>query len=233
MGLSLRKKSNLRVRQPLAKIVIPVRDEHFKEQVEKIKSLVCSELNIKDVEFISADNSLLVMSIKPNFKTLGPRYCKIMKSIAAAVASFSQQQISTIENEGRYSFDVEGQPVELLISDVEIATQDIPGWVVANEGTLTVALDITLTQELVDEGIARELVNRIQNIRKEGYDVTDRINVTIESGAWDAAVRNHMDYICSETLTTRLEIVPAIEDASAQTVEITEGSSAKIIVAKV
>ncbi len=233
MGLSLRKKSNLRVRQPLAKIVIPVRDEHFKEQVEKIKSLVCSELNIKDVEFISADNSLLVKSIKPNFKTLGPRYGKIMKSIAAAVASFSQQQISTIENEGRYSFDVEGQPVELLISDVEIATQDIPGWVVANEGTLTVALDITLTQELVDEGIARELVNRIQNIRKEGYDVTDRINVTIESGAWDAAVRNHMDYICSETLTTRLEIVPAIEDASAQTVEITEGSSAKIIVAKV
>ncbi|MBP5326971.1 MAG: isoleucine--tRNA ligase [Bacteroidales bacterium] len=233
MGLSLRKKSNLRVRQPLAKIVIPVRDEHFKEQVEKIKPLVCSELNIKDVEFISADNSLLVKSIKPNFKTLGPRYGKIMKSIAAAVTSFSQQQISAIESEGRYTFDVDGQTVELLLSDVEIATQDIPGWVVANDGTLTVALDITLTQELIDEGIARELVNRIQNIRKEGYDVTDRIKVTLESGAWDNAVRNHMDYICSETLTTSLDIVAAIDDASAQTIEIIEGSNAKIVVAKV
>ena len=117
-------------------------------------------------------------------------------------------------------------------SDVEIATQDIPGWVVANEGSLTVALDITLTDELVDEGIARELVNRIQNIRKEGFDVTDRINVKLQSGEWDSAVRRHQDYICSETLTESLELVASLDDASAQTVEIIDGKPAKIIVEK-
>ena len=232
MGLSLRKKSNLRVRQPLAKIVLPVRDENFRQQVEQVKGLICSELNIKDVEFLASDNNLLVKSIKPNFKTLGPRYGKIMKSIAAAVTAFTQEQINALEADGRCDLTIDGQPVELLLSDVEIATQDIPGWVVANEGSLTVALDITLTDELVDEGIARELVNRIQNIRKEGFDVTDRINVKLQSGEWDGAVRRHQDYICSETLTESLELVASLDDASAQTVEIIDGKPAKIIVEK-
>ena len=232
MGLSLRKKSNLRVRQPLAKIVLPVRDENFRQQVEQVKGLICSELNIKDVEFLASDNNLLVKSIKPNFKTLGPRYGKIMKSIAAAVTAFTQEQINALEADGRCDLTIDGQPVELLLSDVEIATQDIPGWVVANEGSLTVALDITLTDELVDEGIARELVNRIQNIRKEGFDVTDRINVKLQSGEWDSAVRRHQDYICSETLTESLELVASLDDASAQTVEIIDGKPAKIIVEK-
>ncbi len=232
MGLSLRKKSNLRVRQPLAKIVLPVRDENFRQQVEQVKGLICSELNIKDVEFLASDNNLLVKSIKPNFKTLGPRYGKIMKSIAAAVTAFSQEQINALEADGRCDLTIDGQPVELLLSDVEIATQDIPGWVVANEGSLTVALDITLTDELVDEGIARELVNRIQNIRKEGFDVTDRINVKLQSGEWDSAVRRHQEYICSETLTESLELVASLDDASAQTVEIIDGKPAKIIVEK-
>lgn len=232
MGLSLRKKSNLRVRQPLAKIVLPVHDDNFRQQIERVKHLICNELNIKDVEFLAADNSLLVKSIKPNFKTLGPRYGKIMKSIAAAVTSFSQEQINELESAGRYVISIADQPVELLLSDVEIATQDIPGWVVANEGSLTVALDITLTQSLVSEGIARELVNRIQNIRKEGFDVTDRIAVSLESGEWDAAVKEYESYICSETLAVELTIVPSIQDDAAQTVEIVDGKPAKIIVKK-
>jgi isoleucyl-tRNA synthetase len=234
MGLSLRKKSNLRVRQPLAKIVLPVRDDNFRQQVEQVKALICSELNVKDVEFLAKDNNLLVKSIKPNFKTLGPRYGKIMKSIAATVRAFSQQQINELETNGRCDLTVDGQPVELLLSDVDIATQDIPGWVVANEGSLTVALDITLTDELVDEGIARELVNRIQNIRKEGFDVTDRISVMLQSGQWDGAVCRHRDYICSETLTESLELVPTVEDTpDTQEISIVDGVPAKIIVKKI
>ena len=232
MGLSLRKKSNLRVRQPLAKIVLPVHDDNFRLQVERVKHLICSELNIKDVEFLAADNSLLVKSIKPNFKTLGPRYGKIMKAIAATVTAFSQTQINELEANGRYDLTVEGQPVELLLSDVEIATQDIPGWVVANEGSLTVALDITLTQELVDEGIARELVNRIQNIRKDGFDVTDRITVALQHGPWDDAVTRYKDYICSETLCEQLDLVDIVNDPAAQTVEIVDGQSAQLLVCK-
>ena len=234
MGLSLRKKSNLRVRQPLAKIVLPVRDDNFRVQVEQVKALICSELNIKDIEFLAADNNLLVKSIKPNFKTLGPRYGKIMKSIAATVTAFSQQQINELEANGRCELTIDGQPVELLLSDVEIATQDIPGWVVANEGSLTVALDITLTQDLVDEGIARELVNRIQNIRKEGFDVTDRIAVTLESGQWDAAVERHREYICSETLTEKLDLVASIgQEPGCQEISIIDNVPARIIVKKI
>ncbi|MBR3829470.1 MAG: isoleucine--tRNA ligase [Bacteroidales bacterium] len=234
MGLSLRKKSNLRVRQPLAKIVLPVRDDNFRVQVEQVKALICSELNVKDIEFLAADNNLLVKSIKPNFKTLGPRYGKIMKSIAATVTAFSQHQINELEAKGRCELTVDGQPVELLLSDVEIATQDIPGWVVANEGSLTVALDITLTQDLVDEGIARELVNRIQNIRKEGFDVTDRIAVTLESGQWDAAVERHREYICSETLTEKLDLVASIgQEPGCQEISIIDNVPARIIVKKI
>ena len=234
MGLSLRKKSNLRVRQPLQKIVIPASSEQFRQQVELVKNLICSELNVKEVEFIAADNNLLVRSIKPNFKTLGPRYGKIMKSIAATVTAFSQQQIAQLEANGTMQITVDGQPVELAITDVEITTQDIPGWVVATEGSLTVALDITLTPELVDEGVAREIVNRIQNIRKEGFDVTDRIAVTLESGEWDKAIESHRDYICSETLAENFEIVPAdsaeLQSDKAQTIEIVEGVPAKIVI---
>ena len=233
MGLSLRKKSNLRVRQPLSKIVIPATSEAFCQQVEQVKALICSELNVKDVEFLASDNNLLVKKIKPNFKTLGPRYGKIMKSIAAVVTAFSQEQINALEAAGRCDLNVEGQPVELLLSDVEITTQDIPGWVVANEGNLTVALDITLTSELVDEGIAREIVNRIQNIRKEKFDVTDRIAVTLEKGEWNSAVDTHRDYICSETLAEKFELVESIANADAQDIEIIEGKPTKIMIVKV
>ena len=233
MGLSLRKKSNLRVRQPLSKIVIPANSDQLRQQVEQVKNLICSELNVKDVEFLAADNNLLVKSIKPNFKTLGPRYGKIMKSIAAVVTSFTQEQINALEAAGRCDLTVDGQPVELSLTDVEITTQDIPGWVVATEGNLTVALDITLTPDLVNEGIAREIVNRIQNIRKEAFDVTDRITVTLESGVWDDAVQSHRLYICSETLAEQFSLAPSINDPAAQTIEIVEGTPAKILIRRV
>ena len=212
MVLGLRKKSNLRVRQPLQKIVIPVSDPSMQAQIERVSHLICSELNVKQVEFLAADNDLLVKKIKPNFKTLGPRYGKVMKSLGAAIMAFSQQQINALEAEGRCAVDVDGQSCEVLLSDVEISTQDIPGWVVSNDGSLTVALDISLTPELVDEGIARELVNRIQNIRKESFAVTDRIHVVIQSGEWDSAIERHKNYICSETLCTSLSIVPVVDN---------------------
>ncbi len=230
MVLGLRKKSNLRVRQPLQKIVIPVRDENMKAQIEKVQHLICSELNVKEIEFLAADNDLLVKKIKPNFKTLGPRYGKVMKALGAAIMAFSQQQINALEADGRCVVSVEGQDCEVLISDVEIATQDIPGWVVANDGNLTVALDIQLTPELVDEGIARELVNRIQNIRKEQFDVTDRIVVELQSGEWDSAINAHRDYICSETLCTSLTIVSEVKDGTP--IELLDGQNTVIKIAK-
>jgi isoleucyl-tRNA synthetase len=232
MGLSLRKKSNLRVRQPLSKIMLPMPDEGFRQQVERVKHLICSELNIKDIEFISPDNDILVKRIKPNFKTLGPRYGKIMKAISNEIQAFSQQQITALEAAGKCDLTIEGQPVEILLSDVEIATQDIPGWVVANEGSLTVALDITVTDELKAEGIARELVNRIQNIRKEGFEVTDRIKVDLLHGEWDEAVCAHKEYICNEILCTELNLVDSIADAAQQTIEIIDGKPTQIWVRK-
>ena len=237
MGLSLRKKSNLRVRQPLAKLMIPAATEEFRQQVERVKHLICSELNIKEIEFVSPDNEMLVKKIKPNFKTLGPRYGKIMKALGNAIMAFSQQQINALEAEGRCVLTIDGQEAEVLLTDVEIATQDIPGWVVANEGSLTVALDITVTPELRNEGIARELVNRIQNIRKEGFDVTDRIVVTLQSGEWDAAVEAYRDYICAETLCTSLTLVPepgvrADILADGTEIEILDGQPTRIKIAK-
>ena len=233
MGLSLRKKSNLRVRQPLAKIMLPVQSENFRQQVERVQHLICSELNIKGIEFMSPDNDILVKRIKPNFKTLGPRYGKIMKAISAEIQNFSQQQINALEAAGKCDLTVEGQPVEILITDVEIATQDIPGWVVANEGSLTVALDIVVSDELKAEGVARELVNRIQNIRKEGFEVTDRIRVDLLHGEWDEAVEAHKEYICNEILCTELNLVDAIDDAAAQTIEVIEGKPTQVLVVKI
>ena len=230
MVLGLRKKSNLRVRQPLQKIVIPVRDEAMRVQIEKVQHLICSELNVKEIEFLAADNDLLVKKIKPNFKTLGPRYGKVMKALGAAIMAFDQKQINALEAEGRCTVSVDGQDCEVLVTDVEIATQDIPGWVVANDGSLTVALDIQLTPELVDEGIARELVNRIQNIRKEGFEVTDRIVIVLQDSEWNAAIERHRDYICTETLCTSLTFAPEVADG--QPIEIIDGKGTVISIKK-
>ena len=234
MVLSLRKKTNIRVRQPLAKIMIPESNDRIKAQINAVSNLICSEVNVKDIEFMEASNNILVKRIKPNFKTLGPKYGKIMKAISAVVAQFSQDDIAKIEVDGKYNLEVEGQPVELLLTDVEIATQDIPGWVVANEGSLTVALDITISKELKEEGIARELVNRIQNIRKESdFEVTDKILVDlVENAEWNDAVKNYMDYICSETLTATLSLVDSISSADKQAIEIIDGMPVDVWVRK-
>jgi isoleucyl-tRNA synthetase len=176
---------------------------------------------VKEIDYLSGDDNILVKKIKPNFKTLGPKYGKLMKQIAGVVETFSQADIARIETEGAYQLSVNGENVELLLSDVEIATEDIPGWVVANSGNLTVALDITVTEGLREEGVARELINRIQNLRKDkGFDVTDKISVRIEKNTDLApAIEHNLAYICSETLAEALEV---FENGSLEIFDIIE-----------
>jgi isoleucyl-tRNA synthetase len=209
MILGLRRKVSIRVRQPLAKIMLPLPDKTFRKKFEAVKDLVLSEVNVKEVEYIDDTASMLIRKIKPNFKTLGPKYGKLMKEIAAAVSAMTQQDIASFEKAGTFIIEAAGQKAELTSADAEIISEDIPGWLVANEGKLTVALDITVTDELRHEGIAREFVNRIQNIRKEnGYDVTDKIIVQIEALDFvKEAVRKHSAYIASQTLATGVDLV--------------------------
>ena len=209
MILGLRKKERLKVRQPLRRIMIPVLDANFKTQLEDVQSLILSEVNVKELEFLTETAGVLVKKIKPNFKVLGPKYGKIMKLIATQINQFEQDQISQIESEGQYSLNINNEIVSIDLNDVEITSEDIPGWLVATEGKYTVALDITLDDELKEEGIARELINRIQNLRKEkNFDVTDKISLRI-LGAADvtSAVNNNKNYICNETLTQELELM--------------------------
>ncbi len=208
MTLSLRKKNNIRVRQPLNKIMIPVLNPRFVNLVSKVEYLILTETNIKEIEYLSEDSGILIKKIKPNFKTLGPKFGKLMKQIAAAVNRFSQSEIKQIEKEGKYKITIGDENIEINIDDVDIMTQDIPGWSVANQDDLTVALDITISQELQNEGLARELVNRIQGMRKDsGFEVTDKINVKIlKSDVLVSAITDYKDYICTETLA-KIEFV--------------------------
>jgi isoleucyl-tRNA synthetase len=235
MVLSLRKKTNLRVRQPLEKIMIPERDEAFRLQVEAVRHLILSEVNVKGIDYLSGEDNILVKKIKPNFKTLGPKYGKLMKQIALLVENFDQDTIARIETEGALQLEIQGENIDLLLSDVDIITEDIPGWVVASSGNLTVALDITVTEVLQQEGIARELINRIQNLRKEkGFDVTDKINVRIEKNIELAsAIEHNMVYICSETLAGSLTTVDLDLMNSADLIEVTDEIKVRIIVEKV
>jgi isoleucyl-tRNA synthetase len=233
MALSLRKKSNIRVRQPLQKIMIPVLEtSNFVTQIEKVKALILHEINVKEIEFVEAREGILVKKIKPNYKTLGPKYGKIMKAIAAKVAAFTQKDIARIEKEEQYILDLEGEQACILLSDVEIIAEDIPGWVVANQGVLTVALDITITQELKEEGYARELVNRIQNYRKESdLEVTDTIAITLQSNAeTDVAFCRFEEYIKSETLCREFKIVPDLLNAEKLCFEIVEGVELDVLI---
>jgi isoleucyl-tRNA synthetase len=224
MVLSLRRKQDIRVRQPLNKILVPVLDKSFRDQLEAVKNLVLAEVNVKEMEYLTDTEGVLVKKIKPNFKTLGPKVGRHMKAIAAAVAQFSQQDIAKIEREGRYELDMDGEKIELTLTDVEIMSEDIPGWLVASQGPLTVALDVTITEELRQEGIARELVNRIQNMRKDReFEVTDRIAVRIQrNNIIDAAVNNNLNYICSETLASSLELVDEVKPEEGLLVEVDE-----------
>lgn len=231
--LSLRKRNNLKVRQPLSRIMIPAKNAHQQAQIEAVKDLILSEVNVKTIDFLSKENNVLVKSIKANFKTLGPKFGSKMKAIAAAIASFSQEDIATIECEGRFNLTIGQESVEIALSDVEIITQDIPGWVVANEDDLTVALDTTITESLRLEGISRELVNRIQNIRKEqGFDVTDNIIVEIEKQeTLCKAAEAFRDYICSETLTQKLIFSDKVA-CPLQTIDVIEGTELAIRITK-
>ncbi|MBU2552961.1 MAG: isoleucine--tRNA ligase [Bacteroidetes bacterium] len=203
MVLSLRKKSNIRVRQPLSKIMIPVLNEKFSAQVQTVEDLILSEVNIKSIEYLSEDADVLVKKIKPNFKALGPKYGKQMKMLASLIQEMTQPQIKEIETQGQINLVIEGQTMLITLEDVEILTEDIPGWSVSTEGKVTVALDITISDELHNEGLAREFVNRVQNLRKElGFEVTDRIVLKVLSNPdTDKAFSAFEEYICSETLS--------------------------------
>lgn len=204
MVLSLRKKSGINVRQPLRKILLPVLDTTFRDQVELVKDLILSETNIKEIEYITDTAGIISKKVKPNFKALGPKVGKDMKTVAEKISSLSQEEINRFENEGQFA--IAGTPYSVSLEDVEIIAEDVPGWQVTNMGKLTVALDITLTETLIEEGISRELINRIQNLRKEmNLEVTDKIRVELEDHPYIAqAVRNNLSYICAEILADSL-----------------------------
>jgi isoleucyl-tRNA synthetase len=208
MVLALRRKVNIKVRQPLTKIIVPLLDEKLGAHIEAVKSLIMGEVNIKDIELISDTTGLITKRIKPNFKTLGPRYGKYMKQIAALVAEMSQEQIAEIEASENYVLNVAGEELTLERADFEITSDDMPGWLVASEGKLTVALDITVTDELRKEGTARELINRIQNIRKDsGLEVTDRIRLSIQRTDEVAeSVEAFGSLITSQTLAVSISV---------------------------
>ena len=229
--LSLRKKANIRVRQPLSKIMIPVANEEMKAQIEKVSHLIKSEVNIKDIEFLSPDNNILVKNVKPNFKTLGKKYGKQMKQIQAYFANMSQDEIHAFEKNNGTHLDVEGVDVELTLEDALISTQDIPGWAVTSQDDLTVALDMTITDALLQEGLAREIVNRVQNLRKTGgFEVTDRIELLIEMNEKiKDAIDKFGEYICNETLAT-INKVDVLEDVKDE--ELVEGINVKLMIKK-
>ena len=217
MVLALRRKVNIKVRQPLHTVMIPVVDAHQQSSIEAVKNLILNEVNVKELKFVDNTAGILVKKIKPDFKKLGPRYGKIMKALAAAIQEMSQDDINSFEKSGAYSLTVSGQEVSLERADVEIISEDIPGWLVANEGRLTVALDITVTDDLRKEGLARELVNRVQNLRKSsGFDITDKIHISILSQEeMNAAIQDYKDYISNQVLAESIEIMDeAISDAT-------------------
>ena len=216
MVLALRRKVNIKVRQPLQCIMIPVVDEEQRAHIEAVKALIMSEVNVKDIKFVDGAAGVLVKKVKCDFKKMGPKFGKQMKAVAAAVAEMSQDAIAELEKNGSYTLQLNGTDVLVEATDVEIFSEDIPGWLVANEGKLTVALDVTVTEELRREGVARELVNRIQNIRKSsGLEITDKIKITLSKNQQtDDAVNEYKDYICNQVLGTSLTLTDEVENGT-------------------
>ena len=212
--LSLRKKEMIKVRQPLQKVMIPVLGDKQRNEILAVADLIKSEVNVKEIELLDDASGILVKQIKPNFKVLGPRFGKDMKLISSKIQTFDQKDIEEIEKTGKISVEINGKSITLNNDEVEISSQDIEGWLVANSGGLTVALDVTITNELKKEGVARELVNRIQNLRKDsGFEVTDKIDVKLQKdGFVEQAVANNIDYIKAETLTADLNFEDTIID---------------------
>ncbi len=221
--LSLRRKAGIKVRQPLQEILVPVADDATKDRLQAVAGLILSEVNVKNLKITDSTGSgILVKRVKPDFKKLGPKFGRQMKAVAAAVARLSQQQIAELENAGRIALDIDASKIELELADVEVISEDIPGWLVANEGAVTVALDITVTDELRKEGLARDIINRVQNIRKgRDYEITDRISIRIaRSEATDAAVREYSEYIAGQVLAKAIDLADI--DASAPGAEVLE-----------
>ncbi|MDR2389442.1 MAG: isoleucine--tRNA ligase [Tannerellaceae bacterium] len=214
MVLALRRKVNIKVRQPLQTILIPVADIRQEENIEAVKDLILGEVNVKELKFTNHSAGILVRKVKPDFKKLGPQYGKIMKQLATAIQGMSGEDIQTFEETGSFTFHLGGEKAVIKPEDVEIISEDIPGWLVANQGKLTVALDITLTNELRKEGLARELVNRIQNLRKNnGYDITDKIKIHIlESNEMSEAIHEHKEYIMNQVLAVSLKLVDILSE---------------------
>jgi isoleucyl-tRNA synthetase len=231
MVLALRKKEKIRVRQPLQKIMVPSLNEDFVRRILHVKDLILSEVNVKELELLDAANTVFVKSIKPNFKTIGPKYGKQMKAIAAMTAALGQAEIASIEQTGEWRKTVDGADVELTAEDFEIRAEDIPGWTVASEGGITVALDTTITDELRNEGIARELVNRVQNLRKDaGLEVTDRIRLVLEtSSEIQRAVAENKSFVCDEVLANDISF-GSLGDA--QQIDLMEEGDTKISLEK-
>ena len=216
MVLALRRKVNIKVRQPLQCIMIPVVDEEQRAHIEAVKALIMNEVNVKEIQFVDGAAGVLVKKVKCDFKKLGPKFGKQMKAVAAAVAEMSQEAIAELEKKGSYTFNLDGAEAVIETADVEIFSEDIPGWLVANEGKLTVALEVTVTEELRCEGIARELVNRIQNIRKSsGFEITDKIKITLSKNPQtDDAVNEYNDYIRNQVLGTSLTLADNVENGT-------------------
>lgn len=215
--LSIRQKEKIKVRQPLQKIMIPILDQKQRKEIEAVAHLIKSEVNVKEIELLDDASGILVKRIKPNFKVLGPRFGKDMKLISQAVGKLGQEDIQEIEQQGEIILDIENKSIKLQLGEVEISSQDIEGWLVASAGAITVALDITINDGLKKEGIARELVNRIQNLRKEsGLEVTDKIDVKIlKDGQLEKAVQSNIDYIKTETLTAELKLEDKMDEGIA------------------
>ncbi len=234
MVLSLRKKSNIRVRQPLSKIMAPVMDARIREQLEEVKLLILNETNVKELEYVGEDAEMIVKKIRPDFKALGPKFGKMMKEAAARLQQFSAAEINELQRNGEIALVLNGETVMVSRADVEILTEDIPGWLVAAEGAYTVALDVTISEQLKEEGLARELVNKIQNLRKTaGLEVTDRIDIIVKNHPeLTAAVENNKAYICAETLGNTLELLSVEQISGGVEVELTEELTTEIAISK-
>jgi isoleucyl-tRNA synthetase len=218
----------------LAKVLVPVIDEKIKRQLDDVKALILAETNVKEIEYVGEESGVIRKRIKADFKALGPKFGKLMKGIAAGIGRMSSHDINELQRNGNFALDVEGEHVKISMEDVEIVTDDIPGWLVASEGSYTVALDVNISESLLEEGLARELVNKIQNIRKtSGLELTDRIEIIVQNHpALNAAIENNKTYICAETLGVSLSIVNENKASEGIPVEITEDISTVISISK-
>jgi isoleucyl-tRNA synthetase len=230
--LGIRKKERIRVRQPLQTIMVPTLNEAFSNNINHVKDLILSEVNVKELKLIEEGSGVIVKSIKPNFKTIGPKYGKQMKAISALVGKMTTDDIAAIEKNNGWNGEVDGQVIELDITDFEILAQDIPGWLVSTEGALTVALDITISETLRAEGIARELVNRVQNLRKDsGLEITDRILLKVDTNDLiQQAINANKEYVCNEILANGIVFEALGVDALTTDLEV-EGD-AKVALVK-